>query len=158
MPVFLHNKTASQRSLSKGSCFNRYMSAVYKPSSVFGGHLSSPKVTNGLQRNPESLTGRLNRSFVSCSGWGLQRGQVAMPRVGSYPAFPPLHVKDMRTISVALSLGSPPPGIVRHPALRSSDFPHACARGRPTASQPHANIASSPGFVKPDLTLRFRPE
>jgi hypothetical protein len=32
--------------------------------------------------------------------------------------------------SVALSSGSPPPGITRHPALRSPDFPPARLRGR----------------------------
>ena len=29
------------------------------------------------------------------------------------------------SFSMALSLGSPPPAVSRHPALRSSDFPHA---------------------------------
>lgn len=33
--------------------------------------------------------------------------------------------------SVALSLGSPPPGVTRHPALRSSDFPRVYTRGHP---------------------------
>ena len=67
------------------------VSVACKPSSVFGGHLSSPSVADGVERNPESLAGRLKRSFVSCSEWGLHRGQVAMPRVSSYLAFPPLH-------------------------------------------------------------------
>ena len=47
------------------------MREAYKPSSVIGGHLSRPVVTSGFKRNPESLTGRLKRSFVSCSEWGL---------------------------------------------------------------------------------------
>ena len=29
------------------------------------------------------------------------------------------------SFSMALSLGSLPPDVIRHPALRSSDFPHA---------------------------------
>ena len=39
---------------------------------------------------------------------------------------PPFHpyLKIRRFISVALSLESPPPGFLRHPVLRSSDFPH----------------------------------
>ena len=32
--------------------------------------------------------------------------------------------KIWRYISVALSLESPPPDVIRHPALRSPDFPH----------------------------------
>ena len=39
-----------------------------------------------------------------------------------------------RSLSVALSLESPPPGVIRHPALRSSDFPHAHACDRPATS------------------------
>ena len=71
-----------------------------KPSSVIGGHLSRPIVTNGFKRNPESLTGRLKRSFVSCCGWGLHRGRVARPRVSSYLTFPPLHVQSTCGISL----------------------------------------------------------
>ena len=38
---------------------------------------------------------------------------------------PPFHpYLYRRFISVALSLESPPPGFLRHPVLRSSDFPH----------------------------------
>ena len=39
---------------------------------------------------------------------------------------PPFHPywQSQRFISVALSLESPPPGFLRHPVLRSSDFPH----------------------------------
>ena len=114
------------------------VSVACKPSSVFGGHLSRPTVTGGFKRNPESLTGRLKRSFVSCSEWGLHRGQVAKPRVSSYLAFPPLHAKGVRYLSVALSLGSPPPGVTRHPALRSSDFPHTLRRA--AARQPHKRV------------------
>ena len=111
------------------------VSDACKPSSVIGGHLSRPIVTDGFKRNPESSTGRLKRSFVSCCGWGLHRGQVARPRVSSYLTFPPLHTRGMRYLSVALSLGSPPPGVTRHPALCSSDFPHTFRRA--AARQPH---------------------
>ena len=69
-----------------------FVREAYKPSSVIGGHLSRPIVTNGFKRNPESLTGRLKRSFVSCCEWGLHRGRVARPRVSSYLTFPPLHM------------------------------------------------------------------
>ena len=67
---------------------------------------------------------------------------VAKQAVSSYLTFPPfpgcwllliyalaqINKNDQqhfrRFISVALSLESPPPGITRHPALWSSDFPH----------------------------------
>ena len=41
---------------------------------------------------------------------------VTIEAVVSYTAFPPLHV-SMRFISVALSLKSPSPDVIRHPAL-----------------------------------------
>ena len=72
----------------------------------------------------ENATGRRMCPLPSCTGWGLQRGQVAKPRVSSYLAFPSLPLAG-RYISVALSLESPPPSVRRHPALWCSDFPHA---------------------------------
>ena len=72
----------------------KFVREAYKPSSVIGGHLSRPAVTSRFKRNPESLTGRLKRSFVSCCGWGLHRGRVARPRVSSYLTFPPLHMPE----------------------------------------------------------------
>ena len=54
---------------------------------------------------------------------------ITAPAVGSYPTFPSLPGQAWRSISVALSLESPPPAVSRHPALRSPDFPH---RQKPT--------------------------
>ena len=71
------------------------------------------------------MPGRLGLSVRCCSGWGLQRTSVAGVRVSSYLAFPPLPAKYRRYISVALSRELPPQGITLHPALWSSDFPHA---------------------------------
>ena len=93
----------------------KFVREAYKPSSVIGGHLSRPIVTGGFKRNPESLTGRLKRSFVSCCGWGLHRGRVARPRVSSYLTFPPLHI-----LRYAVSLCCTFPGVApagRYPAL-----------------------------------------
>ena len=42
---------------------------------------------------------------------------VTSRAVVSYTALPPLPVKDRRYISVALSLESPPPDVIWHPAL-----------------------------------------
>ena len=89
---FLHShaqKTSNISNLQK-----KFVREAYKPSSVIGGHLSRPVVTSGFKRNPESLTGRLKRSFVSCCEWGLHRGRVARPRVSSYLTFPPLHMPE----------------------------------------------------------------
>ena len=92
------------------------VSDAYKPSSVIGGHLSRPIVTGGFKRNPESLTGRLKRSFVSCCGWGLHRGRVARPRVSSYLTFPPLHAGSRHAVSLCCTFpGVAPAG--RYPAL-----------------------------------------
>jgi len=112
------------------------VSAACKPSSVFGGHLSRPTVAGGFKRNPESSAGRLKRSFVSCSEWGLQRGHVARPRVSSYLAFPPLHA-GRRAVSLCCTFpGVAPAG--RYPAPCPVELglsSHLAARGRPAASQ-----------------------
>ena len=59
---------------------------------------------------------------------------VTAAAVGSYPTFPSLPKRIRRSISVALSLESPPPAVSRHPALRSPDFPHSYERDCPTYS------------------------
>ena len=121
------------------------VSVACKPSSVEGGHLSRPIVAEGFKRNPESLTGRLKRSFVSCSEWGLHRGQVARPRVSSYLTFPPLHARG-HAVSLCCTLpGVAPAG--RYPALCPMELglsSHLSARGRPAASQTCAIIAHLP--------------
>ena len=63
-----------------------------------------------------------------CSEWGLHGNSVTIFPVSSYLTFPQSPI-TWHLFSVALSLESPPPGITRHPALWSPDFPHAlCAR------------------------------
>ncbi len=49
---------------------------------------------------------------------------VTDPSVSSYLAFPSLLPFRGRSISVALSLKSPSPDVIRRPALRCPDFPH----------------------------------
>ena len=73
---------------------------------------------------PESTTGRrmaffsvLLRMEFTCAR------SVTTAAVVSYTAFPPLPRKTGRFISVALVWESPPPDVIRHPALRSPDFP-----------------------------------
>ena len=112
------------------------VSVACKPSSVIGGHLSRPAVASGFKRNPESSTGRLKRSFVSCCEWGLHRGQVARPRVSSYLTFPPLHASRHAVSLCCTFPGVAPAG--RYPALCPMQLglsSHLPARGRPAASQ-----------------------
>jgi len=64
---------------------------------------------------------------LSCFGWGLQGPETLLPRRWALtPPFHPYQERAWRSISVALSLESPPPAVSRHPALRSPDFPHLC--------------------------------
>ena len=66
----------------------------------------------------------------SCSEWGLH----GIPRYrGIGELLPRLSIltgKTLRFISVALSLKSPSPDVIRHPVLCCSDFPHCLKRHR----------------------------
>lgn len=74
---------------------------------------------------PKSVTGSHIAFIRSCFGWGLH-GSFCYQQDGSLLHY--LSTLTCRTgrryISVALSLESPPPDVIRHPALRSPDFPH----------------------------------
>lgn len=61
--------------------------------------------------------------------------------VVSYTAFPPLPQQVRRFISVALVWESPPPDVIRHPALRSPDFPHLLPFGNCSRDYPHYSIS-----------------
>ena len=80
-----------------------------------------PKGSSDL---PESTTGR---RIAFCSVLLRMEFTCARPvtrtAVVSYTAFPPLPQQVRRFISVALVWESPPPDVIRHPALRSPDFP-----------------------------------
>ena len=81
--------------------------------------ISSPICSSNL---PEHGRAAL-RSVRSCFRWGLQGQYITILPVSSYLAFSPLPY--WRLFSVALSLESPPPDVIRHPALWSPDFPQA---------------------------------
>ena len=61
--------------------------------------------------------------FQSCSEWGLHC-HLSYHRCGELLPRLSILTAKRRFISVALSLESPPPDVIRHPALWSSDFPH----------------------------------
>jgi hypothetical protein len=111
-----------------------------KPSSVPAraeeDHFSGTAVTDGLEQPTRDSNGAGNPSspIWPCSGWGLPATPVTRRAVRSYRTFSPLPVpRECRTdrqlraiggmLSVALSVASRRPGVTRHPALWSSDFP-----------------------------------
>ena len=77
-----------------------------------------------LSDPPENMTGSHIRFLFGLASDGVYMAfSVTRETVVSYTAFPPLPGKTWRYLSVALSLESPPPDVIRHPALRSPDFP-----------------------------------
>ncbi len=110
-----------------------------KPSSVIaeamGNHFSGIRITaNLVQPTRDSGGASSSSSLLGLAPDGVyQATDVTASPVRSYRTLSPLPVsggsKAIRTIggllSVALSIGSRRPGVTRHPALRSSDFPPA---------------------------------
>ena len=87
-----------------------------------------------LSDPPENMTGSHIRFLFGLASDGVYMAfSVTRETVVSYTAFPPLPEKTWRYLSVALSLESPPPDVIRHPALRSPDFPHLSPLGCLTA-------------------------
>jgi len=112
----------------------------HKPSSVQGAiYLGrrSPDASCGLPGD-DSATGRHSPLIWPCSGWGLPcPGGYPLGRWALTPPFHPYprHEATGGLFSVALSIGSRRPGVTRHPALRSSDFPRT-ARPKAPARGP----------------------
>jgi len=78
--------------------------------------------------------------FGLAPGGVCRATSVTSGPVRSYRTLSPLPVRPARTraaigglLSVALSVVSRRPGVTRHPALRSSDFPPVVPRGGPPA-------------------------
>lgn len=107
------------------------MSQAYKPSSVADDHLSRTTVTSCLMRFQRAW-----RATIQCSHSNLAPSGVYI--VDKSPSHwwaltPPFHPYGAfayvsRYLSVALSLESPPPDVIRRSALWCSDFPHPCGR------------------------------
>jgi len=68
------------------------------------------------------------RYYFCCTGLGVASTgcyPASCPVVVSYTAIPPSLSSTLSSLfSVALALESPPPDVIRHPALWSPDFPH----------------------------------
>lgn len=75
--------------------------------------------------NPGTRRAASSSPMRTCSGWSLAGRHVAMPPVSSYLAISPLPVPEghRRYLSVPLVVRLLCPGVTRHPALRSPDFP-----------------------------------
>ena len=92
--------------------------------SVCGNHSSGTAVAGGLKQPTREHRGPRHRSPIwSCSRWGLPSRSVLPPARCALTA--PFHPYQFPggMLSVALSVGSRPPGVTWHPALRSPDFP-----------------------------------
>ena len=113
-----------------------------KPSSVFDSHLSRPHISIRLKprhgikyAGPARVKTTPSVSVLHQVGFtwpdGLPPAGELLPRLSILACNEKLR---QRFLSVALSLESPPPGVTRHPALWSSDFPHSCSSARPRLS------------------------
>lgn len=103
----------------------------------------------------------LDRKLLSCSSGNNPEGQRAtstlpysallqmgFTKPASYltagallPHLSTLTACAAVSFSMALSLGSPPPDVIRHPALRSPDFPHLLPFGNCSRDYPHYSIS-----------------
>ena len=111
------------------------------------GHLSRLAVADKLKRYSRFSSGGqpYTAKTQSCNGWGLHSipcyhsiGEL-LPRLSiltvngltfkSKSRLSPSRIR--RFISVALSLKSPSPDVIRHPVQRCSDFPHSKNAPRP---------------------------
>ena len=93
-----------------------------------------------------------------CSRWGLPCRLRCRLRGGLLPhrfTFSPAHRGSL--FSVALSLGLPPPGVTRHRAFWSPDFPRHCCRSHP-AIRATLQLGASRGHVNGETAGKVRDE
>ena len=87
-----------------------------------------------LSDPPENMTGSHIRFLFGLASDGVYICPSCYQKGGSLLHCPSTLTRfwssqNRRYISVALSLESPPPDVIRHPALRSPDFPHLAPFG-----------------------------
>ena len=105
-----------------------------KPGSVVNDHLSGINVTANLKRPTWEQIGQIYGSLFGLASDGVYMCPVCYQPGGSLLHCPSTLTRQYwRFISVALSLESPPPDVIRHPALWSPDFPHLSPFGCLTA-------------------------
>src|SRR6056297_1455184 len=125
-----------------------------KPGSVGNSHPSGTHVTVRLERptRKHARAARCGRTrllpylVLLRVGFTVPR-TVAGRAVRSYRTFSPLPAPKRLggMFSVALSVGSRPPGVTWHPALRSPDFPPRPKPERPSGRLPRPYIVRSSG-------------
>jgi len=126
-------------------------------SSIYGRRCRRPPAAN-----PGTGRASLRPSIWPCSGWGLPSRPVSRPLVRSYRTISPLpqvrvsgrlkpaFFEPGRCVSVALSVGSPRPGIARHPrpVELGLSSPPRNAKQRPPGLLAHLSLAPPRGRVK----------
>ena len=129
-----HRNSNSKFFFLTTSLYSSFFEQHYKPGSVSDDHLSWLYVTAQLlcpvtrteRDQPGSTTGRRIASYSV-----LLRVEFTQPCLlpaKRWALTPPFHHHSPQAascfFSVALVLESPPPDVIRHPALWSPDFPH----------------------------------
>lgn len=122
-----------------------------KPGSVSGTSPPRPSLWDAGYPTPLAAYPELERDgqplapVWPCSQWGLScRGRLRRARWALTPPFHPCLCGRPKPsaigglFSVTLSVASRRPGVTRHRALWSPDFPRAVPHGRPAASSPSA--------------------
>ena len=131
-PLILLPKNLLKQNQTKKAAVRQPFCKVWvlnKPSSVprsGDDHLSSLTVTCKLKRpNPEGSAGSFIPPLFGLAPDGVYLAGLLPDRwcALTAPFHPYLQMQAVH-ISVALSLRSPSPDVIRHPALWSSDFPH----------------------------------
>jgi len=91
-------------------------------------------VTSHLKRSTRGFSRASQPLFDLAPDGVCQSAQLPEQMVSSYLTFSPLPVFTGGLFSVALSMSFRSPGVTRHPALWSSDFPQVitCSQHLPT--------------------------
>ena len=119
------------------------VSRVLSPAEAGEDHFSRTAIADGLQQPTRDSdgAGRASSPTWPCSGWGLpcdlchQRPGALLPHPFTLACAPGGAIGGL--LSAALSVVSRRPGVTRHPALWSSDFPPTIltARRRPSLAR-----------------------
>ncbi len=136
---------ATKRCLTYFSQAGQKKEPADKPGSVVGDHPSGTAVTSGLERPTRKPAGRRCGTVAGAAAslFGLAPGGVFPAAACYHPRGALLPHLFTRTaggearggiFSVALSVGSRPPGVTWHPARRSPDFPPLARLGERAAT------------------------
>lgn len=134
-----------------GSRVNRKRrESACKPGSVEDSHSSGRHVTVPLKRPTREPCGPHETAFAAAPLFGLAPGgvyraaSVAGSAVRSYRTLSPLlgavRPKPSGLLSVALSLGSPPPGVTRHRYSLEPGLSSRLASAKPAAARPSGTL------------------